>query len=117
MHASEAPFLLVGTHKDELEDEPAALAQAQKILTNFLYDLPLDGPLANIRKRIQRPSKEKLFFAVDNKSRENTAEGKERASDLSVNKIRSTLERVVNNDKREVEGLCVYTFQRLMCTA
>ena len=115
MHASEAPLLFVGTHKDELEDEPASLDQAQRILTKFLNGLSAD--LVDIVKRIQRPSNGKWFFAVDNKSREITAEGKERASDLSVNEIRSTLERVVNNDKREVKGFFVYTFQRLMCTA
>lgn len=113
MHASKAPLLLVGTHKDELEDESDALEEAQRILTDLLNY----KAFVKIVKRIQRPSNGKWFFAVDNKSRETTAEGKERASDLSVDEIRSTLERVVNNDKREVEGLFVYTFQILMCTA
>ena len=115
MHAPEAPLLLVGTHKDELKDEPHALDEAQRILTEFLNDIP--EALVDIVKRIEKPSNGKWFFAVDNKSREITADGKVRASDLSVNEIRSTLERVVKNDKREVKGLFVYTFQRLMCTA
>ena len=101
MHAPEASLLFVGTHKDELKDDPAALGQAQKILTEFLNDIPL----SDILKRIQRPSDGKWFFAVDNKSREITAGGKEQTSDLSVGEIRSTLERVVNNDKREVRGV------------
>ena len=113
MHAPEAPLLLVGTHKDELKDEPHALDEAQRILTEFLNDIP--EALVDIVKRIERPSNGKWFFAVDNKSREITADGKVRASDLSVNEIRSTLERVVKNDKREVKGLFVYTFQMLCC--
>ena len=101
VHAPEGPLLFAGTHKDELKDKPAALGQAQKILTEFLNDIPLP----DILMRIQRPSDGKWFFAVDNKSREITAGGKEQTSDLSVGEIRSTLERVVNNDKREVRGV------------
>ena len=100
VHAPEAPLLLVGTHKDELEDEHTALSHAQKTLTEFLNGIPLKG----ILKRIQQPSDGKWFFAVDNKSRVTTAEGKVRSSDQSVAEIRSTLEKVIKNDDRKVQG-------------
>ena len=101
VHAPEAPLLLVGTHKDELEDEHAALGQAQEILTEFLNEIPLPAVL----KRIRQPSNGRWFFAVDNKSRETTAGGGVRTSDRSVGEIRSTLENIVVNDDRQVQGL------------
>ena len=99
--APEAPLLFVGTHKDELEDEPAALDQAQKILIEFLNHIPLPG----ILKHIQQPSDGKWFFAVDNKSRDTIAGGGVRTSDLSVGEIRSALQKIVANDNRQVPGL------------
>ena len=99
--APEAPLLFVGTHKDELEDKPAALQEAQEILTNFLNRIRLPG----ILKRIQQPSDGKWFFAVDNKSRDTIAGGGVRTSDLSVGEIRSALEKIVANDNRQVPGL------------
>ena len=103
VHAPKAPLLFVGTRKDELEDEHTALGQAQKILTEFLNGMPLP----DILKRIRRPLDGRWFFAVDNKSRVTTAEGKLRCSDLSVGEIRSTVEEIVANDNRKVQGLRV----------
>ena len=101
--APEAPLLFVGTHKDELEDEPAALDQAQKILTDFLNRISISLP--GIVERIQQPSDGRWFFAVDNKSRDTIAGGGVRTSDLSVGEIRSALEKIVANDNRQVPGL------------
>ena len=101
--APEAPLLFVGTHKDELEDEPAALDQAQKILTDFLNRISISLP--GIVERIQQPSDGRWFFAVDNKSRDTIAGGGVRTSDLSVGEIRSALEKIVLNDNRQVSGL------------
>ena len=114
MHAPEAPLLFVGTHKDELEDAPAAVEQANGILNDFLIHIPV--PLRAILERIKRPSDGKWFFAVDSKSREVTAGGKVRSSDLSVSKIRSTLEQVVEEDKRKVEGLSFALSYVMLCT-
>ena len=111
MHAPEAPVLLVGTHKDELDDVPAALKQANDILTDFLGDIALTA----ILKRIKRPSDEEWFFPVDNTARKVTEGGKVRASDLSVGKIRMMLEQIVNEDKREVEGLYFALFTYDAC--
>ena len=101
--APEAPLLFVGTHKDELEDEPAALDQAQKILTDFLNRISISLP--GIVERIQQPSDGRWFFAVDNKSRDTIAGGGVRTSDLSVGEIRSALQKIVANDNRQVPGL------------
>ena len=109
VHAHDAPVLLVGTHKDQLQNESESLKEAQEILANFLGTLPVT--LRGILQRIARPESDekRYFFAVNNIAREIIA-GKERAKDRSVSDIRKALERVVSNDKREVKGLSFLQF-------
>merc|ERR1719174_1620089 len=101
MKAPEAPFILVGTHKDELSDEHAALNHTHQALTDLLTGMVN----SDIVKRIHRPSTGHWFFGVDNKSRENTAAGKVRCKDPAIGEVRAALEHIVMNDKRTTRGL------------
>ena len=103
--------MLVGTHKDELNDEDADLEQAQHHMTDFLNQLYLakkEGLVSNIQQATDANGKTQWFFAVDNKSREITAEGKHIANDPAIEDIRVTLAKVVKADPRKVTG--VYAF-------
>ena len=104
MKAPEAPFILVGTHKDELSDEHAALNHTHQALTDLLTGMVN----SEIVKRIHRPSTGHWFFAVDNKSRENTAAGKVRCKDPAIGEVRAALEHIVMNDTRTTRGLSIY---------
>ena len=100
--APEAPVLLVGTHKDELEDADAELSQAQTLITEFLNKLHL---AKHIIPNLRRPSVSEWFFAVDSKSRrEAGADGTVEPSDPMIAKFRRTLEEAVANDDRKVTG-------------
>ena len=101
MKAPEAPFILVGTHKDELSDGRAALNDAHKTLTDLFKGMVN----ADVVERIHQPSSGQCFFAVDNKSRENTAAGKVRCKDPAIGEVRAALEHIVMNDKRTTRGL------------
>ena len=103
MKAPEAPFILVGTHKDELSDAHAALNHTHQALTDLLTGMVN----SDIVKRIHRPSTGHWFFAVDNKSRENTAAGKVRCKDPAIGEVRAALEHIVVNDKRTTIGLSI----------
>ena len=102
--APEGPVLLVGTHKDQLEDLDADLEEAQAILTDFLSRKP--AMKANIEQSTDKTGKKRWFFGVDNKSRE-TIDGKERCSDVVISQIRSVLEQKAKNDKRTIKGLYI----------
>merc|ERR1719174_3107818 len=99
--APEAPFILIGTHKDELSDKRAALNHTHQALTDLLTGMVN----SDIVKRIHRPSTGHWFFGVDNKSRENTAAGKVRCKDPAIGEVRAALEHIVMNDKRTTRGL------------
>ena len=100
--APEAPVLLVGTHKDELEDADAELSQAQTLLTDFLNKLPV---AKKVIPNLRRPSGSEWFFAVDSKSRqEASADGAVEPSDPMIAKFRRTLEEAVTKDERTVKG-------------
>ena len=103
LKAPEAPLILVGTHKDELPDERAALNDTQKVLTNLFNGMAM----SDIVKRIHQPSSGQWFFGVDNKSRENTAAGKVRCKDPAIGEVRAALEHIVVNDKRTTIGLSI----------
>merc|ERR1719174_2318838 len=61
--------------------------------------------MSDIVKRIHRPSSGQWFFAVDNKSRENTAADKVRCKDPAIGEVRAALEHIVVNDNRTTLGL------------
>jgi len=102
--APKATFILIGTHKDELSDKRAALNHTDEALTDLLNSMTN----SDILKRIHRPSSGQWFFAVDNKSRENTAAGKVRCKDPAIDEVRTALEHIVMNDKRTTQGLSIY---------
>ena len=113
-------MFLVGTHKDKLSKlaqtmtfrgkkyRQRKLAQAQKILADFLPGLYV-AKATKIIQQIQRPSPQKWFFAVDNKSREPIKLGG-KCSDPEIGLLRDRLQTVMMKDQRKVQGL--FTIER-----
>ena len=101
--APKATFILIGTHKDELSDKRAALNHTHEALTDLFNSMAN----SNIVEHIHQPSSGHWFFAVDNKSRENTAAGKVRCKDPAIGEVRAALEHIVVNDKRTTIGLSI----------
>ena len=105
-------MFLVGTHKDKLKKfffhgekhTQKKLVQAQQILGDFLCEMFV-AKTTRIMQNIQRPSTQEWFFAVDNKSRESIKHGGQ-CKDLTIRKLRDTLQNVMMNDQRKVKGLC-----------
>ena len=96
-------MLLVGTHKDELENPEESLAAAQQVVRDFLCGMFI-AKTTHIISHIKRPSEQDWFFAVDSKSRVVTEEG-ERVSCDGIGLFRSKLEEAIRNDDRKVIGV------------
>ena len=99
-------MLLVGTHKDQVEDPHAALlGKAQELVAGYITDMHI-AKETTISQHISKPAKRKWFFAVDSRSRKTIA-GKVRSSDGTLAEVRNEMKQVVKKDKRKVTGLCV----------
>ena len=106
--APDAPLLLVGTHKDELQSAHTQLPEAQRLLHTYMKDMFVTGE-GGILKNIRRPiegGKKQWFFAVDSKSRETISATQVKSSDEGVSQLRSAIHEAVVTDSREVKGLC-----------
>ena len=115
--APDAPLVLVGTHKDELDSPHTQLPEAQRLLHKYMKDTLVtgkDGILKNLRCPPEGDQKQ-WFFAVDSKSREeiSIATGQKSsdegtiASDEGIIGLRNAIHEAVLTDSREVEGLCL----------
>ena len=105
--APDAPLLLVGTHKDELQSAHTQLPEAQRLLHTYMKDMFVTGE-GGILKNIRRPTeggKKQWFFAVDSKSRETISATQVKSSDEGVSQLRSAIHEAVVTDRREVKGL------------
>lgn len=101
-------MLLVGTHKDELQDVDAELKEAQRLLTKFLNAGSLiKRILQNIQQPDDKSGNKRWFFAVDSKSRQTSAR-REVCKDPVIDDIRRKLEQVAMEDARTVKGSCVH---------
>ena len=108
--APDAPLVLVGTHKDELDSPHTQLPEAQRLLHKYMKDTLVtgkDGILKNLRCPPEGDQKQ-WFFAVDSKSREeiSIATG-QRSSDEGIIGLRNAIHEAVLTDRREVKGLCL----------
>ena len=105
--APRAPFVLVGTHKDELESAHTQLTEAQRLVHAYIKDMHIageDGIIKNIRKPPKEGTTSPWFFAVDSKSRK-VFDGK--VSDPAIIQLRDALQEAVALDDRQVKGLSV----------
>ena len=107
--APDAPLVLVGTHKDELESAQTQLPEAQRLLHAYMKDMFVTGE-EGILKNLRRPTEggqKQWFFAVDSKVREEVAATRLKSSDEGIIGLRSAIHEAVMNDTREVKGLCL----------
>ena len=88
--------------------EQRKIAQAQQILSDFLPGLYV-AKATNIMSNIQRPSSQRWFFAVDNKSRKLFTRGR-KCSDPEICLLRDKLQTAMMKDQRKVQGL--FTIER-----
>ena len=92
-------MLLVGTHKDQVEDPHAALlGKAQELVAGYITDMHI-AKETTISQHISKPAKRKWFFAVDSRSR--------KPSDPTLADVRKELSQVIKKDQRKVTGLRV----------
>ena len=105
--APDAPLVLVGTHKDELKSPQTELPEAQRLLHAYMKDMFVAGE-EGFLKNIRRPTEGgQWFFAVDSKSREETAATGLKSNDEGIIGLRSAIHEAVLTDNRTVKGLCL----------
>ena len=107
--APDAPLVLVGTHKDELESPHTQLPEAQRLVHAYMKGMFVtgeEGILQNIRRPTEGDQKQ-WFFAVDSKSREETAATGLKSSDKGIIGLRNAIHETVLTDRRKVKGLCL----------
>ena len=107
--APDAPLVLVGTHKDELESAHTQVPEAQRLLHEYMKDMFATGE-EGILKNLRRPTEgdqKQWFFAVDSKIREENAATGLKSSDEGIIGLRSAIHEAVMNDSRKVKGSCL----------
>ena len=106
--APDAPVVIVGTHKDELEHPEEELAQAQALVHDYMkgtFVAGEEGILNNIRRPAKKDGTLQWFFGVDSKSRESIPQKGLQSSDPGIAELREAIHQAILEDTRTVTGL------------